>query len=264
MKTIKIGTNDVKEVMTLCELLGIDVVNVFDEYVKEKVIEFQKENNLDPDGVVGPKTWFHLFVQDRLKKYSTGNILDTDYEWAGKYLDCETAAIKAVIVVETGDCKGFIAPGKPKILFEGHIFWGELKKRGYDPEELQKDHPTIIYPKWTKKYYSNPEGEYKRFEEACSIDKEAAICSTSYGLFQIMGFNYPVCSSTSPEELYKLMSESEFRQFTLGLEFIKNSGLSKYIVKKDWAGFAKRYNGSGYKQNQYDIKLEKAYKEYSV
>lgn len=60
MKTIKIGTSESKEVIVLCELLGIDTVNIFDEYVKEKVIEFQKENNLDPDGIVGPKTWLSL------------------------------------------------------------------------------------------------------------------------------------------------------------------------------------------------------------
>lgn len=263
MKTIKIGSKGI-DVRELCKLLEITEEDIFDCCIEKKVIEFQKTNNLSADGIVGPKTWFHLFIKDRLKKYSTGDIIDYDYEWAGKYLDCESAAIKAVVKVETGDNEGFIAPGKPKILFEGHIFWSQLKKVGIDPEKLQKDHPGIIYQRWDKSKYLGGIKEYERFNEACEIDKDAAICSTSFGLFQIMGFNHDICSVDSPEEFYNLMCESEFRQLTLGLEFIRNNNLVKYIVKKDWAGFAKRYNGSGYKQNQYDIKLEKAYKEYSV
>ena len=47
----------------------------------------------------------------------------------------EPAAIKAVVVVESGG-NGFISDGKPKLLFEGHIFWNQLIKIGIDPNKL--------------------------------------------------------------------------------------------------------------------------------
>lgn len=262
MNTIKKGTDKVKDIMVLCKLLGIDVVNVFDDYIKDKVIEFQKQHSLDPDGIVGPKTWFELFIQDRLCNESSTEILESDYDWAGLYMDCEPAALKAVVEVETGGRDGFISPGKPIILFEGHIFWKQLKNEGIDPEPLQKTHPGIVYPKWTKEHYLGGAREYERFDEACSISRPAAINSTSFGIFQVMGFNYKVCSCNSIDDFYNKMCESEFRQFTLGLEFIRNSGLQKYLKNKDWAGFAKRYNGPGYAQNKYDTKLANAYNKY--
>ena len=41
--------------------------------------------------------------------------------------------------------------------------------------------------------------------------------------------------------------------------FIQSNRLDTYLRNKDWAGFAKRYNGPAYAENQYDKKLEKAY-----
>ena len=35
------------------------------------------------------------------------------------------------------------------------------------------------------------------------------------------------------------------------------------LPKKNWAAFAKRYNGKNYKINSYDIKLEREYKKAS-
>ena len=50
-----------------------------------------------------------------------------------------------------------------------------------------------------------------------------------------------------------------FRPFQLLTAFIQSNRLDTYLRNKDWAGFAKRYNGPAYAENQYDKKLEKAY-----
>ena len=42
----------------------------------------------------------------------------------------------------------------------------------------------------------------------------------------------------------------------------KKNRLDTYLRNKDWTGFAKRYNGPAYAENQYDKKLEKAYHKY--
>ena len=50
-----------------------------------------------------------------------------------------------------------------------------------------------------------------------------------------------------------------FRLVQLFTAFIQSNRLDTYLRNKDWAGFAKRYNGPAYAENQYDKKLEKAY-----
>ena len=44
--------------------------------------------------------------------------------------------------------------------------------------------------KWTKSHYKGDMGEYERLKKALAIHEKAAACSASWGLFQIMGFNY--------------------------------------------------------------------------
>ena len=239
-------------VSRLCELLGIEKKTTFDDQVEVAVKDFQKNNNLGADGIVGSKTWLALFTQGK-----SGNINDSDFAWAGEYLGCEPKAIKAVTIVETAGRGGFIAPGKPQILFEGHHFYKYL---GKNAPAIAKTYPTICYPSWTKKYYKGGLAEYSRFELARRINEDAAIKSISMGMFQIMGSNYKLCGCSSPLEMWKKACRDQVQQFIQGVEFIRNSGLAPYLAKKDWAGFALRYNGRNFKENQYDTKLEKAYK----
>ena len=59
------------------------------------------------------------------------------------------------------------------------------------------------------------------------------------------------------------MCKDQFSQFMLGMEFLKQSKLVPYLVKKDWAGFARGYNGASYAKNSYDKKLKSAFLSYS-
>ncbi len=56
-----------------------------------------------------------------------------------------------------------------------------------------------------------------------------------------------------------MLKQILFRLFQLLTAFIQSNRLDTYLRNKDWAGFAKRYNGPAYAENQYDKKLEKAY-----
>lgn len=255
IKTIKLGYIG-NEVIDLCNYLKITETNEFNKEIESEVIQFQKNNNLTPDGIVGPKTWLALYGNTRIKD---SHISKEDYIWAGKFLGCSAESLMAVVEVETGGKGGFVSDGKPQILFEGHVFWKELKERGIDPEPLSKQYPGIVYKTWTKSHYIGGPGEYKRYEIAERINEDAAICSTSWGIFQILGENYKLCSCNSPKDFYNKMCFSQVWQFLLGIEFIRSSGLYKHLITLDWAKFAKGYNGPGYAQNEYDKKLERSY-----
>ena len=188
------------------------------------------------------------------------NLTENDFQRVADWLGVKVTVVKAVKTVETGGRGGFVAPGRPMILFEGHIFWRELKKQGLDPEKYVAGNENILYPKWEKGHYYGGIREYERLEKARKIHKEAADASTSWGMFQVMGFNYVMCGYGSVDEMVKDMCTGEDKQLEAFARFVKLTGLRPNLERKDWTGFAKRYNGSGYAQNQYDKKLEEAYR----
>lgn len=257
MKTLRIG-NTGKEVEKLHDLLSMEYT--FDENTKKEVIEFQKENSLTADGIVGYNTWQKLL----LKSHKTENIslIPSDYKTISELLDIEIASLKAIQEVETGGRGGFFKEGYPSILFEGHIFWRELEKRNIDPKEHIEGNEDILYSKWTRKYYKGGIKEYERLEKAREINKEAADSSASWGMFQIMGFNHESCGISKIEEFIKYIHKDEFSQLVLTANFLHKTKLYKYLQTKEWDKFAKGYNGPAYKENKYDIKLEKAYKRH--
>lgn len=190
-------------------------------------------------------------------------ISEKDFQHVAELLGIEVAVLKAVQQVETGGRGGFFAPGKPAILFEGHIFWNQLKKRGIHPEGYVKGNENILYPKWEKNHYCGGMREYERLEQARKINKEAADASASWGMFQMMGFNYAACGYQSVEAMVTDMCEGEVNQLEAMARFIQNNRMVQYLKNKDWAGFAKRYNGPCYAENKYDEKLMNAYRKFA-
>lgn len=152
-------------------------------------------------------------------------LTNDDFNRISQMLGCELAVLKAVRQVETGGRGGFFTLGMPAILFERHIFWNQLKKKGLHPEDYVNGNETILYPKWTKQYYEGGIREYDRLEQARKINREAADASASWGMFQIMGFNHAACGEESVESFVRGMCESEYKQLLLFANFIKNNPL---------------------------------------
>lgn len=179
-------------------------------------------------------------------------------------LGIEPALLKAVQIVEAAGRDGFLSDGRPQILFEGHIMYKEFHKKFPDRDlaYLCKKFSMVFYPKWDKSKYFGGLGEYKRLELAKEIDEECALKATSWGMFQIMGFNHNFCGCKDVFDFVHKMSESHEKQLELMYYFMNNSGCLKELKEKDWAGFAKKYNGPGYAQNAYDQKLRNAYENF--
>lgn len=185
-------------------------------------------------------------------------LVDTDYNTAARMLKCEVAAIKAVASVESsGD--GFLPDGRVKVLFEGHQFYK------YTKGAFATTHPTLCYPKWTRQFYANTgAGEYARFEQAIALNRTAALLSASYGKFQVMGFNFAICSFINVEDFFSAMQKSEADQLDAFCNYIKSNCLTDELTNLQWDKFACKYNGPEYRKNSYDAKLAKAYNQYRV
>ncbi len=198
-------------------------------------------------------------------------LTEKDYQWAAERLGCEIEAIKAVAEVEARG-RGFKRDGQAKILFEGHIFWRRLKVHGINPYDYLKGNENILHRKWTRKYYRG--NQHDRLDQAVNgwkvkgnvsdaIKKKfrkAALEAASWGMFQIMGFNYVACGFSSVQGFINTTLKSEGGQLKCFVNFILSNNLDDEIRDKRWADFARKYNGPGYRANRYDTKMAVAYK----
>lgn len=175
----------------------------------------------------------------------------------------DPAALLAVKDVESNG-GGFLSNGKPKILFEGHIFYRLLTPllNLARLNQLCKQYPNVVYPTWNRSKYFGGEREYLRLTTAININRAAALKSASWGMFQVMGMNYAQCGCKDIEEFVDKMKSSEEDQLMLTIRFLKNNSLLFYLNNHNWASFARSYNGPSYATNKYDTKLAQAYSKY--
>lgn len=168
-----------------------------------------------------------------------------------KRLNIKAAELWAVIDVETYGY-GFIADRRPLILFERHKFHSFTGGR-YDGE-----HPDISHPQWGG-YGASGAHQYERLGRAIRLDRDAALRSASWGIGQVMGFNFKIAGFTDVEKMVAAMIESENKQLRAMTNFIAHKKLHESLQRRDWAGFALGYNGADYAKNKYDTRLAAAY-----
>jgi hypothetical protein len=190
----------------------------------------------------------------RLKTWNT--ISDKRIQSAADRLKVPEAAIRTVAEVETKG-GGFIAPGKPSILFERHKF-SLLTSNKFDDQYPDISDPTA------GGYGKGGNHQYDRLAIAMTLNSSAALSSTSWGQFQILDMNYQQAGFNSVEDFVKANQEGSDRQLDTFVTFIQNdSKLLQALRDQDWSTFARRYNGPNYKINDYDTKLRNAYEKFN-
>jgi hypothetical protein len=240
---------------------------VFGQQTYLAVIRFQSAKGLVANGVVGKETWEMLSsnkMDVTIATPSTSATSTLDFAGIAEGLQIEEAAIRAVYEVAAGGRTGFLSDGRPMILFEGHLFWRELKKRGINPEDFacQKEYVDILFPKSDRTNYKGGAAEYDRLQRAITIHEEAALCATSWGIFQIMGFNHKLCGFDTVYGFVESVKAGANNQLIAFSRFLQSTGLDKPLQHLDWRTFAEKYNGPGYLQNRYDEKMQNAYLKY--
>ena len=187
-------------------------------------------------------------------------LTEDDYREVAEMLDVEPAAIKAIVEIEAGTThQGFHSPGKPIINFDLSMFRQFARKNGVNLSRYSKSHSTVFQSPNARRYGSTQAGQQERLRLARSIDNKTAIEGTFWGMFQIGGFNWKLCGCSSIDEFVERMSDSERSQLEMFAVFIKNIGLDKALRKKDWATFARVYNGASYANRGYHTRMAAAY-----
>lgn len=258
----------------------------------QRITEYQK-NRLDvvkPDGVIDPggKTFKSLFEDARkavippagvqapsqgesgkqqLVTQATcdGNVTlsDADFKNAALLLGngIEVNILKAFAVVESGGRSGFGPALMPVAAYEGHIF------RKYTKQEYDKAYPLLSYaylqkagPQW-RANNKDQATTWKTLLAAFNLDPEAALMAVSYGMFQIMGFNFAACGFKDVFAFVAAMKLNAGAQLMAFVNFCKkNPALIKAMKNKDYAAMARNYNGADY--GNYDVLIKKAYENF--
>lgn len=195
-------------------------------------------------------------------------ISDKQFKTAATRLGVATAALRAFVEVEAGG-DGFLKDGRPKILFERHIFFKRLAAaRGQLlADNTYKRFPDICNPSaggYAKGATVEARGiaEHVRLSLAAETDRECALESASWGAGQVMGYHWKTCKYPTLQafinDAYK-----EAGQLEIMVRFLEaNPAIVGAMKRKDWVSVAKGYNGAGYEKNKYDQKLEAAYRKF--
>lgn len=179
-------------------------------------------------------------------------VTDADIKAFAARLNCTEKQIRAVASVESAG-SGFDNVGRPKILFERHIFHRETSGR------------------WSVASYSNPspggysESSWDKLASACAKEPDAAFAAASWGKFQVMGMHWKTLGYDSSYQLARSTVDSERAHYELLARYIERFGLLDEMRAlssnpDDCRAFAKLYNGPAYAKNDYHSKLARAMK----
>lgn len=187
-----------------------------------------------------------------LKVKDPSPLTRADFEAVAARLNCEWEAVAAVAEVESGPLGGFGQDGRLIILFERHLFSRKTSS------QFDQSHPHLSN-RTPGGYPRSQADRWVQLTEAYALAPEAALESASYGRFQVLGQNYGNLGLAKASAYVAKLANSERDQLEAFEGFVRANGLIDELQRKDWAGFASRYNGPGYAANQYDTKMAQAY-----
>ena len=174
----------------------------------------------------------------------------------------EPAALMAIIQVESGGRFYAKIDGKrePLIRFEGHYFDRLLPATARE----KAVHLGLANSKAGK--VANPQRQadrWKLLNRAIEIDRSAALSSCSWGVGQIMGAHWKWLGYGSVDALVTQARSGLAGQIELMARYIEKAGLIKVLQSRDWATFARNYNGPAYAKYGYDRKMAAAFERHN-
>ena len=218
---------------------------------RTQIVNLQKKLGYEQSGVVTGETKVYIDTYAE-KRFITMGLVSSEAKLRG----IDPSVALAIASIESRGF-GFLPSGRILILFEGHQFYAHLAKKygAAKAREVAAKYPKICYQTWTKAHYLGYEREYERLAIANSIDVECALKSTSFGIFQLMGFNYACTKEPNVGDFVEKMTQNEFYHLKAFFDFISVPKMLTAIKNRNIDGIASFYNGSGYKANGYDVKL---------
>lgn len=210
--------------------------------------ELQHAIGVDADGKWGPASKAALlarFANPHAPAIDAAGVAAIAAE-----LGCTAAQLAAVASVESSG-GGFDRDGRPKILFERHLFH------------------RMTDGKWSPASFSNPAGggyaesSWGKLADACGREPDAAFAACSWGKFQVLGMHWSKLGYASAYELAASTVTGEAAHYELLARFVRTFGLTADLRKishdpEDCRDFAAAYNGPQYRKFNYHVRIAEA------
>lgn len=188
----------------------------------------------------------------------TVNNYGTLLYYLARYLEVDERTLRAIVAVESAG----LDPQKMVIRFENHHFVKYVPSAQdrfkFSSGKTWEGHTVFIDGEWIKGHTSQ-ETEWRVFNLAASIDREAAIKSISMGPGQMLGRNHRMLGYETAEAMFQAINSSN-RFGVLGMiDFILNhNSLSRALYSNNFRELALHYNGPG-QVDKYAAWLEQAF-----
>lgn len=189
-------------------------------------------------------------------KGAAKRIEDLDIPRIGARIGVGEDELHAFMDVEAAG-SGFDSQGRPKMLFEPHVFHRNLQGE----KRARAIKSGLAYPSWRRDY---PKDSYPRLMQAMEIDETAALKAASWGLGQILGENHKLVGYNTPQAMVRAFVEDEEAHLEAIVAFLKGKGLDKHLRAHDWAKVAEGYNGAQYAKNGYHTKMKAAFAKWQA
>jgi hypothetical protein len=179
-----------------------------------------------------------------------------------KRADYETCAAKLGLpewevigaVARTEALRGAYGPdGLPTVLFERHKF-SKFTDGRYD-----REHADISSRNAGGYGDGTHANAWTRFLKAYDLDPDAALRATSWGQFQMMGFNFHMTPHKDAQTLVAFLAASEANQLEVFMDYVRFNSLTDALRERNWRKFARAYNGDDYERNNYHAVMERHY-----
>lgn len=149
---------------------------------------------------------------------------------------------------------GFDKQGRPKMLFEPHVFYRNLSGAERDAAVRQG----LAYKSWKRGNY--PADSYPRLKKAMKINETAALKAASWGLGQILGENFAMVGYDTPQDMVRAFMEDEANHLEAIVEFLIEAGIDDDLRAHRWEVVARVYNGPGYAEHNYHGRMADRYR----
>lgn len=236
------------------------------------LVQIQRHLGVDADGKLGPRTLGAIgkalgigsaafdraaFLTRYVNRHAPALAL-ADMSAAAAQLGVSLAHIKMVLTVESKGTS-FDKSGRPTILFEPHVFH-KRTAGAFGPSSFS-------YAKWKAlPYPATYDGRWEQMADAAACDEQAALESASWGMFQVMGFNWEALGYASVQAFADAMVRGEPDQLDAMVRYVLANNLQPALAAckrgdpDSCRAFARGYNGPGYEENAYHRQMAQALK----
>ena len=169
---------------------------------------------------------------------------------AAEQLGVEAAVIQAIEAVESG--------GRPAaVRFEPHLWHRKYAEFGLT--EAQRDQMPFTRNNEVPFSRVGSETNEAAFNKAMTISGPLALYSTSFGLYQVMGYNFTNFKTDAEGIVARFRADPEGVSYELLVTWFRGNPKAIEAAKnKDWAELARRYNGPA-NVARYAPRLEREY-----